>query len=376
MEKAQIGAKPENNAFTQIRERNDMKFTKSRISKVDGVLTAIAASLMLLFVGCSEQSDNPTAPGNFRVLFTDPYDDEELLEEALSLIAQAEKTIAVESYGFDLDTLANALIEAHNRGVLVRIACELDNYESASEGDPYFDMQIAGITIIPDNDDAITHNKVMIIDSTIVWTGSANFTANGYFYNNNNVVIIESGDVALAFLEDFAQMFSGNFHTNKIGDGAERYAVADGSVEIWFSPQDSPIDMLIQRINDARQSVDFCIFAYTLDDLAEAMIEAKNRGISVRGIFDEGCVADSTVTEYYSLLDAEVDVIIDPCPYAFHHKFIVIDANGDEPMVITGSGNFSWAGTHENDENFVVIHSKSVAQEYLSEFKRWWESIN
>ncbi len=338
-------------------------------------LVLVVLPMILLLSGCSQKQEQQTSPGSFEVFFTDPYGDEDILQRAIELISDAEKTIDLESYGFDLNELADSLIAAHNRGVVVRITCEHDNYESDThEGDPYWDMQNAGIPITPDNDDgAITHDKVMIIDSAIVWTGSTNFTYNGYYLNNNNVIIIESEDVAKTYLEDFSQMFAGDFHNQKTGDGAEKFPVADGSVEIWFTPEDSPDEMLAQNVNNAQQSVDFCIFAYTLDELANAMIEAHNRGVSVRGIFDQSSAYDTDVTKYYTLLDAGLDVELDPCPYAFHHKFMVIDADGDEPTVITGSGNYSIAGTSSNDENFVVVHSESVAQKYLSEFERWWE---
>ena len=329
--------------------------------------------MFVMFSGCSREKKDQDYPGSFEVLFTDPYGDEDILQRAIELISSAEKTIDVESYGFDINEIADSLIAAHNRGISVRIVCERDNYESDTHsGDPYWDMQNAGIPIVPDNDNSsLTHDKVMIIDSAIVWTGSTNFTFNGYYLNNNNVLIIESEDVAKTYLEDFSQMFAGDFHTQKTSDGAEKYPVADGSVEIWFSPEDSPDEMLIQNIQNAEQSIYFCIFAFTLDDLSSAMINAADRGISVHGIFDESSASDSSVTQYYTLLSAGIDVELDPCPYAFHHKFIVIDPDGDDPKVITGSGNFSYSGTHQNDENFVVVHSRSIAQKYLDEFERW-----
>ena len=330
-------------------------------------------SLIIFLSGCTAMRDsNPTqGDGSFETIFTDPYGYEETLNRAIDLINCAEKTICVESYGFELTDISEALINAHNNGVLVQIVCEGTSFNSDEEH-CYEDMTDAGIEIIHDSDGAITHDKVMIIDSEYVWTGSTNFTYSGYFLNNNNVLIIQSRDVALAYYDDFSQMFEGYFHNDKSSNGVENIDVADGYVEVWFTPEDSPRQMLLDKVNNARESIYFCIYAFTLEDLANAIISAKERGVDVKGIFDEGSASDP-FSKYDMLLDAGVDVQIDPCPYAFHHKFMVIDKDGTEPIVITGSGNWSISGTSSNDENFIVIHSSSVAESYYNEFSRWWQ---
>ena len=50
---------------------------------------------------------------------------------------------------------------------------------------------------------------------------------------------------------------------------------------------------------------------------------------------------------------------------------MIIDPLGEDPLLITGSANFSDASTHKNDENMLVIRGdKRVADLYLSEFMR------
>ncbi len=326
------------------------------------------------FGGCTDMRTRPTGPvgGSFEMIFTDPYGYDETLDRALELIGDAQKCIFLACYGMDLTDISQALIDAHNRGVVVEVVCDDESFRS----DPshcFEDMTDAGIEVIPDaSSDIISHDKYMVIDSAIVWTGSTNFTFNGFFLNNNNVIIVNSEEVARAYAQDFQQMFEGYFHTNKSSNGVEEVEVADGYVEVWFGPQDEPANMLVNAINDAQESIEFCIYAFTLDEVAQALIEAHRRGVVIRGIFDEGTISDSP-TQYYTLQAHGLDVRTDPCPYAFHHKFMVIDRDGNDPIVITGSGNWSFSGTARNDENFLVVHSSSVAQEYYSEFMRWWQ---
>lgn len=54
-----------------------------------------------------------------------------------------------------------------------------------------------------------------------------------------------------------------------------------------------------------------------------------------------------------------------------HTKYMLIDPLGDDPIVISGSANFSDASTSQNDENMLVIRGDTrVADIYLGEFMR------
>jgi phosphatidylserine/phosphatidylglycerophosphate/cardiolipin synthase-like enzyme len=57
-----------------------------------------------------------------------------------------------------------------------------------------------------------------------------------------------------------------------------------------------------------------------------------------------------------------------------HHKFVVIDAEGDKPVVFTGSANFSGNSLHSNDENLLEItQCPRIAGMYMAEFLRLYE---
>ena len=57
-----------------------------------------------------------------------------------------------------------------------------------------------------------------------------------------------------------------------------------------------------------------------------------------------------------------------------HDKFMLVDPLGNDPLVITGSANFSRPSQRTNDENMLVIRGdKRVADIYLGEFMRVFE---
>jgi len=60
-------------------------------------------------------------------------------------------------------------------------------------------------------------------------------------------------------------------------------------------------------------------------------------------------------------------------PVIIHHKFLVIDAEGANPIVYTGSANMSNNSEHFNDENLLEIRDRRIAGIYLAEFLRLYE---
>ena len=60
-----------------------------------------------------------------------------------------------------------------------------------------------------------------------------------------------------------------------------------------------------------------------------------------------------------------------------HTTFMLVDPLGEDPIVITGSANFSDASTTENDKNMLTIRGdKRVADVYPGEFMRLWRHHN
>ncbi|MEO5905466.1 MAG: phospholipase D-like domain-containing protein, partial [Saprospiraceae bacterium] len=54
-----------------------------------------------------------------------------------------------------------------------------------------------------------------------------------------------------------------------------------------------------------------------------------------------------------------------------HSKFLLVDPLSNDPVVITGSANFSADSTNRNDENMLIIRGdKRVADIYFTEFNR------
>jgi len=125
--------------------------------------------------------------------------------------------------------------------------------------------------------------------------------------------------------------------------------------------------ILIDLIGRANKSVHVMIYSFTLDELSEALIEAKNKGIDVKVVM-EANNAFSKGSEYRKLLEAGVRVKLDRNPALMHHKVMIVDGE----IVVTGSYNWSWSAENKNDENLVILDDPETASLYEEEFQRVW----
>jgi len=134
----------------------------------------------------------------YEVCFTPPRGCAELI---VKTIEKARKNIFLQAYGFSHPEIAKALVEAKQRGVEVKVL--LDRSNLSQNYSKMKDLQKAGIEVKIDKVPGIAHNKVMILDEKIVITGSFNFTKNADNSNAENVLIVESKDIAQKYLTNW-----------------------------------------------------------------------------------------------------------------------------------------------------------------------------
>jgi phosphatidylserine/phosphatidylglycerophosphate/cardiolipin synthase-like enzyme len=307
----------------------------------------------------------------YTVYFTTPSPDSKdatsggIEMNLIDLINTAQSSIDVAVFEFNLQGVADALIAAHQRGVNVRIVYD----DEHTEEDPQMAQMIrAGIPATPDERSAFMHNKFLVFDRQIVWTGSWNLSTNDTFRNNNNAIAIRSSKLAENYADEFEEMFGGTFGPSKPADTPNPVFTLDGvQIENYFSPEDQTMPNVVNAVNTATQSIHFMAFSFTEDSLGQAMMARAASGVEVAGIFEQRG-ADTEYSECPPMLGAGLDVRLDGNSYTFHHKVVVIDGK----IVVLGSFNFSNNAIESNDENLLIIHDAGLAAQYESEFQRRW----
>ena len=282
-------------------------------------------------------------------------------------IRRAEFSVDAAIYHLNLWSIRDALIAAHQAGVHVRVVTESDNLDESE----IQELKQAGIEVLGDRRESLMHDKFVIIDRLEVWTGSMNFTVNGAYRNDNNLVRVRSSKLAENYTSEFEEMFVQDmFGDDIVSQTPHPSLTIDGTpVETYFSPDDGTAAMIIAALQNAEERVVFMAFSFTSDPIANALIERAAAGVDVIGVFEESQYHANTGTEYESLLAAGLDVRLDGNPDSMHHKVFIIDGE----TVITGSYNFSRSAEERNDENTLIIHNPELAVQYLSEFERVFE---
>ncbi len=307
----------------------------------------------------------------FQIYFTDPTaprakDYRGGLDEIIANeIDQARLTVDMAAYSLDLWSIRDALIHAHQRGVVVRMVMESDNMDN-QEVQQILD---AGIPIAGDQHEGLMHDKFVIIDRAVVWTGSMNFTVGGAYRDNNNLLRIQSAKIAQDYTSEFEEMFIHHlFGPDAIGNTPYPKLAIDGTpIDIYFSPDDKVEAQIVALIQNAQESINFLAYTFTSNDIGKAILKRANAGITVAGVMDGSQVKASGGSEYDPFKQAGLDVRLDGNLVGLmHHKVIIIDKS----IVITGSYNFSASAEESNDENVVIIFNSIVGAKYMEEFQR------
>lgn len=323
----------------------------------------------------SPAAGTPAPSGWYELYFTTPKNPDtpadhtggldEVLAESLYT---ARRSIDVAGYEINLPLVAGALVDAHHRGVTVRVVTDSDNVDEEEIGR----MEDAGIEVVGDQRQALMHDKFIVIDGVTVWTGSMNYTVNDVYRNNNNLIKIVSGDLAQNYATEFEEMFTRTeFGPTSTADTPFPQLTIDATpLENYFSPEDDVETRLVQLVRSAKQSIYFLAFSFTSDEIGEAMLARAQDGVTVQGVFERLQVeANGEASEYHRLKSAGLDVRIDGNQYNLHHKVIVVDGRA----VAFGSYNFSRSARDQNDENLLIVQNDDVVSRFLTEFVKLYE---
>jgi phosphatidylserine/phosphatidylglycerophosphate/cardiolipin synthase-like enzyme len=324
----------------------------------------------------------------------------DLLSKLLERISNTKNTIDMAVYSYDDFSgtagivsahISDSLIAAHHRGVKIRVV--FDNKTSTQMSR----LEADGISVmkrsIPGIDGGIMHNKFFVFDgrdttnATDDWviTGSWNVTNSGTLDDAQNAIFVQDQSLARIYTLEFEEMFGSSTETKNPAqahfgayktDNTPHVTFIKGTkVESFFSPTDHTTSNIIRALSTADKDIFFGVMSFTRSDIAQLLNMKKSAGVNVRGIIN-----DQSGSVLGTLLTGGVDVFIanhDTVKGIFHHKYGIVDPFNDnsDPLVITGSHNWSTNAETDNDENTVIIHSGAIARQYAQEFaKRYKES--
>jgi phosphatidylserine/phosphatidylglycerophosphate/cardiolipin synthase-like enzyme len=142
--------------------------------------------------------------------------------------------------------------------------------------------------------------------------------------------------------------------------GCQPTASIPQGIQVFFSPNGGATEAAVMALVQATNSVLVQAYSFTSSSLAQALLAAQRRGVSVHVILDR-----SQRTEKYSeadfLIHNEIPTLIDAKHAIAHNKIMIIDGF----VVLTGSFNFTRAAEEKNAENLLIINDPVLAKAYL-----------
>lgn len=309
-------------------------------------------------------------------------------------------------YEFRNETVLRALQDAHARGVDVRLVVDMKRNGGAEDEDNPREKNQSAIRthgleglVVPReaNSSYIAHNKFLVLSRdgkpAAVWTGSTNLTDGGIYGHSNVGHIVRSEHVAHAFEKYFHELTK-DPEARALRRATEELTpvptASQPGIEVVLSPRRNldALKFYANLIANARQSV-FLTAAFGVNDALEEALTADGNALRY-GLLerpdDHMDVLQRDPDNRFSVGSVLKEGILDrwyrerlvpglnPRVKYIHTKYLLVDPLTSDPVVVTGSANFSNPSTTNNDENMLIITGDTdVADLYLGEFMRLFQ---
>jgi phosphatidylserine/phosphatidylglycerophosphate/cardiolipin synthase-like enzyme len=340
-----------------------------------------------------------------------------LLEACIAFVKSAKKGESLHAclYQFTYPLIITAFDEALKRGVDVRII-----YHATDANEEAIGTKLSGEgVLIKRTRPSIPHNKFIIHSSKIgqplaVWTGSTNITMSGFLGQSNVGHLFHDPTLSRSY-KDYWDLLSGNPTGALVKEETRRISpqpqevVQSGSLTPIFCARDNQAMLFWygNKISDARDLAMFTV-AFTVSPLLIPVLAQKRDCLRMLvmesrppaylvAAFKKGGRDPMLTTSYGAVLGKKKVVItlpngkkatktidIENFPlgewfwreehtrengfvFFIHTKYLMIDPLSDDPLVCTGSANFSKSSLENNDENMVLIGARRVSPTSISQ---------
>ena len=142
---------------------------------------------------------------------------------------------------------------------------------------------------------------------------------------------------------------------------AQMYSVG---AEVYFENFEKTI---VSEIANAKESVHVQIYKFNSQAIAQSLIEAKNRGLSVV-VMTDAKAARSARNRAGVLHKAGIVTYVDDKHATMHNKVMLVDRD----RVITGSYNYTKKADRKNAENILILVDKELRDRY---FENWQQHL-
>ncbi len=270
--------------------------------------------------------------------------------DLMKLIGGAKQSIDLVQYNFFSESgeskqVVDALIakKKANPTLQVRVFLEGDHGDAAARNLlTQAKLAAAGIQVVLDSKNLVTHAKGVCVDSRYVLAGSHNLTNTSMTQNNETTLSFDSPPMAAAYEKYFGQL---------LADPSTLHPGSTTSGKVTMLADTACYDALINEVRSATKSIDASMYYFNVSpndpkatELANALVAAQKRGVHVRlfleqssGTFAPEITVANRKAAAFLKANGVTDVHFDSPTQISHQKFLVRD--GKE--VLMGSSNWS-----------------------------------
>ncbi|MDQ3261479.1 MAG: phospholipase D-like domain-containing protein [Pseudomonadota bacterium] len=349
------------------------------------------------------------------------------MEAIIAFVARANSNkfaLRVAAYEFRLEQFASTLKAAIDRGVDVKVlfdACDNPpdehgkvfprdaNRETADAASIENIRRVERVTRSGVKNPPISHHKFIVLlkngKPQAVLTGSTNFSLGGVYGQSNVVHVVENPRVANSYMNcwelistnpdhgELRQRLSG---LNTIPVEKPRRGTtcifspqANNDALTWYAKQATVAENALfmtfafgmnDVFKEAYRSGHSALRYALMEDLLAPGVRKENKPAALQEMKtlrqmpeNRFAVGNRIATNHFDRWIKEELTGLNRHVQFIHTKFMLVDPLSDDPIVITGSANFSAASTTKNDENMLIIRgNRRVADVYLGEYMRLW----
>jgi phosphatidylserine/phosphatidylglycerophosphate/cardiolipin synthase-like enzyme len=318
----------------------------------------------------------------------------------------ADYTLRAMLYEFHYLPVGQAFAGARDAGADVAIRYEAQSYKDENEA-MIAAAGIGDICIPQKSRDGIRHNKFIVLihqgTPIAVWTGSTNISAGGIFGHSNVGHAIWDQGIAQRYLEYWTRLANPTVTRKPLVTAnlaieptpAHDAEPPTDRMLTLFSPRDEkdviPTLHWYADVMGSAQRIMCMTFAFNLDTVFRDVLLRDDETLRY-AVFDKSldsatedqidATGNTVIAAGAKLEPGDLETFLGEHLTGFNHnlyihdKFMLVDPLGTDPIVVTGSANFSRPSQVDNDENMVVVRDQErVADIYFGEFMRIFDHL-
>lgn len=276
-------------------------------------------------------------------------------------IERAEKSILLVIYTLNDPSIINQLREKSEAGCAVKVICDVKTSQ-------YLENKLGReVELVKRYSAGLMHQKILVIDEQQTWIGSANMTGASLRHYGNLVLAIDSKALAATVIA------KANSYTAEDPRKFpyQSFQVGGQQIDLCFLPDDSEGVLRLKKlIQTAAKTIRIAMFTWTRRDLANAVVDAKKRGVDVEVILDRTSSLGASIKIFEFLKQNGVAVKVNQSGGLMHNKCMIID----DSTLVNGSANWTKQAFQKNDDCFVILHSLNENQRNFLE--ETWKIID